>query len=188
MIRVGSQLAFCSPNTIRQRTVVELDDQHCIERIFSLDDANVESAETLFYDGILSSGIVSLKQNTSAENISKLINEYQYFDFSENIPLFNLKLTNKPLILDFGTNSTDRFNDLLPDLYRLLSGLSIFDIIAACTYNPYVISGYKTGLSEGFKTGLILWENTDLVHRKLTETTKIRELSRYNQEGKTKLD
>jgi len=188
MMRVGSQLTFCSPDKILRRTAVEQDQNNIITGFFSLDSELTEPENTLFFDGIISSGLLSLKQTIPEEINPKALNEYQYFDFSENIPLFNLKLTNKPLILDFGTNSTDRFNDLLPDLYRLLSGLSIFDIIAACTYNPYVISGYKTGLSEGFKTGLILWENTDLVHRKLTETTKIRELSRYNQEGKTKLD
>jgi len=186
-MRVGSQLTFCSPDKILHRTAVEQDENNIITGFFSLDNEPAEPENTLFFDGIVSSGLVSLKQSISEGNNSKALNEYQYFDFSENIPLFNIRLNGKPLILDFGTNLPDKFNSLLPDLYRLLSGLSIFDIIAACSYNPSVISGYTAGLTEGFQTGLILWENTDLVHKKLTDTTKIREMSRFTQAGKTKL-
>ena len=186
-MRVGSQLTFCSPDKILHRTAVEQDENNIITGFFSLDNEPAEPANTLFFDGIVSSGLVSLKQTIPEEFNLTIFNKYQYLDFSENIPLFNIRLNGKPLILDFGTNLPDKFNSLLPDLYRLLSGLSIFDIIAACSYNPSVISGYTAGLTEGFKTGLILWENTDLVHKKLTDTTKIREMSRFTQTGKTKL-
>ena len=177
MIRVGSQLAFCSPNTIRQRMVVELDDQNCIERLFSLDDGNVESAETLFYDGILSSGIVSLKQNTSVENLSKLIKGYQYFDFSEHLFTLDIKLTDKPLIIDLGTDLPDKINDLLPCLSLGLPTLSIFEIIAACTFYPALLIGQLPGLIENQLINLTLWEKADLINKRLTANTRIREMN-----------
>ena len=178
MIRVGSQLAFCSPNTILQRMVVELDDQHCIKNLFSLDDENVESAQTLFYDGILSSGIVSLKQNTSEESISRLTNGYQYFDFSENQFSLNIKLTDKPLIIDLGTDLPDKINNLLPHLSLALPSLSVFDIIAACTFYPALLVGQSPGLIEKQGVNLLLWEYADLVNKKLTANTRIREMNR----------
>ena len=178
MIRVGSQLAFCSPNSILQRMVVELDDQHCVERIFSLDDGNVESAETLFYDGILSSGIVSLKQNISGESISKLINGYQYFDFSEHLFTLDIKLTDKPLIIDLGTDIPDKINKLLPRLTFGMPTLSVFEIIAACTFYPALLIGRSPGLIEDQYTNLILWENVDLINKKIKVNTRIREMNR----------
>ena len=178
MIRVGSQLAFCSPNSILQRMVVELDDQHCVERIFSLDDGNVESAETLFYDGILSSGIVSLKQNISGESISKLINGYQYIDFSEHLFTLDIKLNDKPLIIDLGTDLPDKINNLLPRLSFGMPSLSVFEIIAACTFYPALLIGRPPGLIEDQCPNLILWENVDLINKKITVNTRIREMNR----------
>ena len=42
---------------------MELDEQNVVRSIFSLDDGNVETAQTLFFDGILSQEIVSVKQH-----------------------------------------------------------------------------------------------------------------------------
>lgn len=179
MIRVGSQLAFFSPDTIRHRMVVELDNQNSIEGIFSLDNGNVESSETSFYDGILSSGIVSLKQNLSGENISKLINGYQYFDCSENQFSLDLKLTDKPLIIDFGTDLPDKINSLLlPRLSLVLPSLSVFEIIAACTFYPAILTGRSPGLRINQCISLTLWENVDLINKRLTTNTRIREMNR----------
>jgi len=178
MIRVGSQLVFCSPGFVYRRMVVELNDRNIIENIFSLDEGNVETANTLFYDGILSSGIVSLKQNAVTENFSNLITGYQYFDFSESHSSFDVKLTDQPLILDFGTTMPDNINALLPHLSQVLSYLSVFEIIAACTYYPSLLTGRAPGLKEKQYTDLILWENVDLSEKKLTANTRIREMNR----------
>src|ERR1035437_5686425 len=112
MIRAGSQLTFCSPDEILRRTVVELNDQKIITRIFSLDEGNVEPAQTLFFDGILSAEIVSLKQNAGAY-ISGLLKDYFYLDFSVILPSVVIKQSDKPLIIDFGTNSPEIINNLL---------------------------------------------------------------------------
>jgi len=177
MIRVGSQLAFCSPGSICRRMVVELNDQNMIEGIFSLDEGNVETANTVFYDGILSSGIVSLKQNVPVENISDLITGYQYFDFSESHSAFDIKLSDKPLLLDFGTASPDKINSLLPCFSKVLPYLSVFDIIAACTFYPSLLTRQTPGLIEKQYTDLILWENVDLIDKRLTANTRIRKMN-----------
>ena len=178
MIRVGSQLVFCSPGSVYRRMVVELNELNIIEGIFSLDEGNVETANTLFYDGILSSGIVSLKQNVPAEKVPNLINGYQYFDISDTHFSLDIKLTDKPLILDFGTARTDKINALLPCLSQLLPYLSVFEIIAASTFYPSLLAGQTPGLKEKQYTDLILWENVNLTEKKLTSNTRIREINR----------
>lgn len=180
MIRVGSQFTFCSPENILKRTAIEQDEQHIITGFFSLDDGSVETAQTLFFDGILSSGIVSVKQNSPVKDRSNLLKNYQYYDFSESLPSFEIKQTNKPLIMDIGTNSPDKINKLLPRLFQVLTDFSIFDIIAACTYYPSLLLGKKAGLAVNHRTPILLWENINLTEKKLSDITFVREINRFN--------
>ena len=62
MIRVASQFTFCSPEKILRRMVVEIDELNALTRLVDLDTHNAEPANTLFYDGILSAGIISVNE------------------------------------------------------------------------------------------------------------------------------
>jgi len=177
MIRVGSQLTFCSPDKILRRAVVELNEQNIIKNIFSLDDLNVESSHTLFYDGIMSAEIVSVKQQIPADRLSEAIKDYHYLEFSEHTPLTVINRSEKPLIIDFETESTDKINSLLPYLARAFSAFSLFEIIAACTFYPSILLGRSAELSVNQTTRLMLWENADLVFKRLTVDTFIQEMS-----------
>jgi len=177
MIRVSSQITFCSPDTILRRTIVELNDKNILTHLFSLDDGNFELSQTLFFDGILSQELVSVKQNTGNKEISSFVNNYNYFDFSESLPTIELVKTNNPLILDVGTNSFNRLNSILPYLSKFLNAFSIFEIIAACTYYPALVSGLTTGLTENKYTHLMLWENVDLALKKLTSYSQLKEMN-----------
>lgn len=173
MIRVASQLTFCSPNEILRRAVVEQDEQGIISRRFSLDENSVESANTLFYDGIISAGIISVKEN--AGNFSELVSDYNYIDLSGGgISVIPKNL--KPLLIDFGTNSVEKANLQLSDFAPALSGFTVFEIIAACCYFPALALGKTTSLSIGTKTELLLWEKADLIEKKMTEHTHIRKI------------
>jgi len=176
MKRVGSQLCFCSPALILRRMAVEQNDENTVTRIFSLDDGIVESANTLFFDGILSAEIVSLKQSGATLLNEKLMDDYQYIDISEEIPTKEIAPGSKPLILDFGTDSTLQINESLAQLAPLLSTFSVFEIIAACTYYP-ALALNKTGkLCENRTTQLLLWKNVDLVNKRITLQTRIRKI------------
>ena len=177
MKRVGSQLCFCSPELILRRMAVEQNDEDTITRIFSLDDGIVESANTLFFDGILSAEIVSLKHSGATLLNEKLMDDYQYINISEEIPTKEIALGLKPLILDFGTDSPLQINESLAQLAPLLSSFSIFEIIAACTYYP-ALALNKTGeLCENRTTRLLLWENVDLLNKRITKRTHIKEMT-----------
>jgi hypothetical protein len=176
-MRVASQLTFCSPQQILRRTVVEQDDQKVVTGIFSLDDCPVESAHTLFYDGIISAGIISLKQHVIKSSINELISGYQYIDLTETIPTEKIHRTAKPLILDFGTDSINTINSKLPLLASVLETFSAIEIIAGCTYYPPILVGLESVLAVNSKTDLLLWENIDLVNNRISDKTKIRIIS-----------
>ena len=177
MTRVGSQLVFCSPAKILRRTVVERNEENFITQLFSLDENNVEPSQTLFFDGILSAEIISIKQSALSLNFETLVSNYNYFDFSYEITSDVIKPTDKPLVLDFGTNSLDRINLLMYQLDAVLSTFTIFEIIAACTYYPALILGQTAELEEEKQTGLLLWENVNLTNKCLTIRSKIRKMN-----------
>lgn len=176
MIRVASQLTFCSPEKILRRVVLERDEQNVINRIFSLDDSPFESAQTLFFDGIISAEIVSLKQNISSKKIESLVSDYTYFDLSKEAEIFEIQTSNKPLLLDFGTDLIEEINVILAKLANKLPDVPVFDLIAACVYFPQVLLGKHTDLIINRQTNLILWENIDLPNRRLIPTSKIRKI------------
>ena len=175
MICIGSQLTFCSPGNILRRTAVEKDERGVVSRIFSLDESYVESAHTLFYDGIISSEIVSLKQHVSREKIAELTADYCYVDASEDN--FSEKIINhaNPIILDFGGLTLKEINRKLAEIAQQCSSIPVFDVIAGCVFYPALLLGYEAQLTKGRQTKLLLWEHTDLVNKTLTVSTKIQE-------------
>jgi hypothetical protein len=176
MIRVASQLTFCSPERILKRTVVERNALNVITRIFSIDENPVESAQTLFFDGIISSEIVSLKQNIPDEKLVDLVQNYNYFDFSNEIEIYDILPINKPLVLDFGTNLLEEINFKITKLAAKFSNFPIFDLIAACVYFPQYLLGNQTELQLNRQTDLLLWENVDLPNKGLTPAVRIRKI------------
>jgi hypothetical protein len=172
MRRAASQITFCSPDKILRRNVVELNEQGTISRLFSLDNNRVESSQTLFYDGIISSEIISLKERSI---IIKELSDYNYIDLSGELPT-TIEVTNKPLILDFGTNSNEKVTRVLQMLTPILEAFSIFEIIAACCYFPAEAIGETAKLDINRKTKPILWERADLVNKRITDQINIRGL------------
>jgi len=173
-MRVASQLTFCSPQQVLSRTVVEQDELNIIKAIFSLDESSVESSHTLFYDGIISAEIVSVKHQATKSDFDKLISDYQYIDLTGSIPEVKIHRTTKPLLLDFGTNEIETINLKLSILAPLLETFSALEIIAACTFYPAILCEINSALVEDRKTDLLLWENVDLVNKRITPETKIR--------------
>lgn len=177
MTRVGSQLTFCSPELILKNAVVEQDVQNKVVRLFGLNDNSVESANTLFFDGILSAEIVSLKQILKAEIPKNILDRFHYIDFSGNSTPKKIATSDKPLILDFGTTSTSEINKFINHQTSFLEKFGIFQIIAACTYYPLLAIGLPAQLCENRITNLILWENIDLVNKRFTTGTRIRNVN-----------
>lgn len=173
MTRIGSQLTFCSPQQILRRTVVEQDEQAVVTQLFSLDNDRVESSHTLFFDGIISAEVISVKQHTNASDIIQLTSAYHYLDCSEEVPIQKIVPAEKPLLIDFGANSPTEINSLLKRIIPLLTAFSIYDLIASCTYYPALLLRQPAALTTNRCTQLLLWEGVDLVNKRITESTHI---------------
>jgi ACT domain-containing protein len=176
MTRFSSQLIFGSPNQILRRRVIEQNEENIISRIFSLDDNIAESAQTFFFDGIISSEIISLKQHITADEINNN-SDFQYIDLSIEIPEQSELSTEKSLILDFGTDNINEINQKIPELALYLENYSITEIIAACTYYPAIFMGKMCTIKENNKTQLVLWQNIDFMSKRITKNTKLRTLA-----------
>lgn len=173
MTRFSSQIVYCSPERILRRSVVEIDNQNRINSIFSLDDNLTESSHTIFMNGILSSEIFSLKQNISIDKLEECKQNYNYFDLTSENPMIQNN-ADKPLILDFGTENIDVINTLLQRNAAFLNAFTIFEIIAGCVYYPAVLSGIQNKMTENQRTHILLWENTNLVEKKLTKNSSVK--------------
>jgi len=177
MKRFSSQLAFCSPEQILRHSVIEQNDKNEITKIFYLTENHAESEKTLFYDGIISSQPISLKEKLKEEEISIACKDYRYVDaFKINETIIS-EISPNLLILDFGTSSVVDINKQISLVATKFSHLSVFEFIAAVVYNPAMALGQAAELAIGTITQLILWEGTDLVNKKNTEKTSIKYLN-----------
>lgn len=176
MKRFCSQFIFCSPERVLKQAVVEQNEFGVISDLFLLSNRHSEPAHTVFINGIISAEIISLKQQLPPEKFIFVQSNYQYIDLSSGILPDNI-LPDDRLMLDFGTNSTTEINDIIRFAFPLLFRLSIFDILSACVYRPALLMQQEAELTTGVKTKLFQWKGIDLLNRKITEKTKIVELS-----------
>lgn len=156
--------------------VVERDEQNLITDFYCLDDNSVESAQTLFFDGIISTEIISLKLNCGSRDIAKLADKYRYHDLSEQVFAVECNNNDKPLLLDFGTNSIAEINPKLANLAQINPTISIVDLIASCVYYPALELGQEPDLKKGRRAGLLLWEKIDLINKTLTADSRVRQV------------
>ena len=176
MKRFCSQIIYCSPEKILRQAVVEQNNFGMINDLFLLNTRYSESAQTLFVDGIISTEILSLKRNLAPEKLCFVQSNYQYIDLSAGFLPNEFSLTEKKLLLDFGTNSVAEINEILQFSFPFLARFSIFDILTACVYYPTLELIQSAELQMRMKTNLMQWKGIDLVSKKLTERTLISKL------------
>jgi hypothetical protein len=170
----GSQFVYCSPEQILRRSVVEQDEHNRISRLFGLDDDHTcRNSHTFFLKVCCPAKIISLKHQLSPESVKQMMIDFHYVDFG-SLSSEIISQNNKPFIFDFGTTELSKINAQLSQKLSFLCQLSLFEIIAACTYYPALIAKLPLQLSVGNKTQLILWENVDLVSQRITPQTRIR--------------
>ncbi|MFM2293267.1 MAG: hypothetical protein RIS29_3080 [Bacteroidota bacterium] len=172
MKRIGSQLVFCSPEQILRQSAVEISDSGVVTKVFSLTESPVEAASTLFFDGIISADIVSMKANRAIDD--DILNRYNYVDLSGGDSVG--EKSEKPLIIDFGTTDSTTIGLLLRKHMGEFTDYSVFEIIAACSFYPAAALGINLQLQSGLQSRLLLWQGCDMVNKKLTHQLHIRPL------------
>lgn len=174
MKRLSSQLIFCSPEQVLRNTVVEINNDGVVSRLIDLQHQQTETAHTLFFDGLISAGIVSLKSEISDCEINAIKNDYNYIDLSANT---NTSFTsNKPLIIDFGTKDYHLINKILSENYSLFQSINMYKIISGCTYYPLALLNKREQIRILDQPQLILWQNLDFTNKHLLAQTRIKQL------------
>ena len=157
MKRVFCQQIISSPDNILHNTVVEQDDQNRIINLINLENQIAETSNTLYFDGIISSEIISVVLNIENETIDK-IRDYQYVNLN-TINKDKLILRGiKPLLIDFETNDLSIVNTVLTEKFYLLENFSDLEIIAACTFYPNLYLHFSKEIKISYQTQLLHWK------------------------------
>lgn len=173
MKRVGSQLIYCSPDKLLRSSVVEQDEDGYVIQFFDLQREHSETAQTLFFDGIISAEIISLKQYLSAKQIVELGERYNYMDISDNNLTEISDFSDKPFVLDFGTNDITTINNILKNRNRGFVHFNAVQLITACSYLPIEILNLPLHIQSGQKPNLLLWQGFDISSKKVRSQIRI---------------
>ena len=174
MKRFTAHLIFPSAGVELLRSVVELDESGMITGVISLDNTSVEPAHTLFLDGIITPGIVSIREFAEKGKKTPDLTNYHYLDLSDGEALPEVINTDLPLIIDFGTSNLSQANKIIEKFAS--SGFSIRQLVDACIFHPAEALGICVDVNVGNKTFLIRWQNVDVLSRKTTPLTRLEEL------------
>lgn len=174
MKRVSSQLIFCSPYNILRNCVLELDEHGVLTQVIDLQNQQSETHQTLFYDGIISNGIVSLKMELTDNELNNIKSTFNFFDFS--VPIHFDSNSEKPLLVDFGTNDIKIFNQLLRIHYKLFIGMDFFEFLTACCFLPLQILNRAEFIEINHKPNLLIWKRLNLIEKRITPITTVENL------------
>ena len=174
MTRIASQLLYCSPDRIVRNAVLERNSDLIVSNIYDLKQV-FEMSNTLFYDGIISAEILSVKQNTTSNVIDSIAENYKYVDLS----LFDLKshieLESKELILDFGTSNVSDINKILHNVVPYLH-ISTTELVAACVFRPSFFLGINSKFDVSTKCKTLLWQHSNLIENTFDSSINILDL------------
>lgn len=162
MKRLSSQLIITESAEVLRNSIVQISETEiCYHSIL---EGNHETAQTFFYDGIISSPIISVSKRG--------INKYEIENSGYTLIYFDdlLKERNvedKKIIIDFGTEDLFKINSLLNN--NKLNYLDSIYFIIACTASPNLFLKYtdKTLLNR------LLWSGTNLIDKKITGQTSV---------------
>lgn len=157
MKRICSHLSMNSPGKICRRQVIETNDQNIVTRLIDLHAETVETAHTLFYDGIISNSIVSL----SERNVKKIPDNYHVITFDLGMQKKNSFVAGKTII-DFKTEDPRLINQIISNHQDFFKFIPAFELINACCYLPAEQAAIPHEITVGQKVDLILWNGIDL--------------------------
>lgn len=175
MKRVAAQILHCSSDKILHNHVIEIDNNGVITDIINLNSQRFETARTQYYNGIITSNVISLKLHLSESEIKNLTAGFQYLDLS------NLSTAIPPqesghLLIDFGTENLNEINRLLKSKQIFISELNIHQFINACCYLPLLILKSSPQIQIGGTTNLYLWEGINLSTGSIISEIRILEI------------
>lgn len=168
MRRIGAHYLYINATTQLNKGVVEINENGIIDNFFSLNDTPIETSYTEFYTGILSPAFFSLSKKGIENSTNKC--SYTNLSISSDIPLLE-----KKFILDFEDLS---LSEILAKLFQIQEKnpqLNIFDLLNGCSYFPEnIVNNDMAGIKIGKESEIWLFENVDLINKKILPETTIR--------------
>ena len=152
--------------------MIELNDQGLITNIIDLQAQQVETANTLFFNGIISSEIVSMKQHLSDIEIKNSFAYHHYIDLSDQKTIPPSDNVNDQII-DFGSDNIIEINKLLKDHLNYISRLKMDQFINACCYQPQQLLKSSSQIRISNKVQLFLWEGVNLATLQINPEIRI---------------
>lgn len=165
--RLSSQLLCLTADEIIKNAVIEIDDSGIISSVAGL---QTETAHTLFYNGVISNSVISLKER----NISVDSSRYNHLIVRNKIDLN--AIVAGVTIFDFGTESVNELNRIFRENLNAFSPFNLMEIIGACCYTPAKAAGINHSLEIGNHSQPVLWTGFDLSTRQIREPLRIQQL------------
>lgn len=169
MRRISSQFILISPTSILQNHVVELNSEGAVCQLIDIVKQIAEPAQTLYYNGIISAEIVSLRSHFSTKEINELSLTYNYINISNLSTESCVELNENPLVIDFETNNLNEISQIINNKKNVFSKLNVFQLISACTYYPIQILDLQKQIRVTNCPELVLWSGIDLINKRIND-------------------
>lgn len=175
MKRFTAQWMLSHDRSILRNRMIELTDRNEIVQLVDLNHVAVETANTIFLNGVIAPEIVSINQRSIPEESIR----------ASGMGLFSIRNAKfekviqgetDDFILDFSTEDSNEINSVIKNNFEFLAGYSLEDIIFACTYAPALLVQKDNPLKAGNITKLSFWADVDFVNHKLGASTKLSHL------------
>lgn len=158
----SSQLIITEKAEVLRNSLASFNTQNNVFEYRNIMQHAHEAAQTIFYDGIISPPVFSMKLR--GYSTSKMSCEY--------ITLYELNtqksLPTIPFIFDFETENIQEINKILADNFVLFQSVSVLDFIISCCVLPVQVAEVSEEFNHRF-----LWKDADLVHKKITANLQV---------------
>lgn len=172
MKRFASQWLLCPDLAVLKNNMIEVADDDVIVRVADLHGQNSETAGTVFLNGVIAPGIISLLQRKVPDSLV-IITGKTLFRIVDGQFESVFPGTKDDFILDFGTENPQEVNVLLRNNLAFLKSFSLEKLIHACTFAPAAFVQGDISIVAGAQIKLTAWENVDFINHRLTENTRV---------------
>jgi len=169
MRRLSSSFLLISPTNIVQNHVIELNSEGVVSQLIDIEKQIAEPAQTLYYNGIISAEIVSLRNHFTPKEIKELSLTYNYVKISNLSTDSCIELNENLLVIDFETNNLNEISHIINNRKDVFSKLNVFQLISACTYYPIQILDLQKQIRVSNRPELVLWNGIDLINKRIND-------------------
>lgn len=163
MKRILSQRTMCSKGKVLLNTAIETDENGVILKLISISEGIFETSRTVFYNGIITPGIVSISKRSSLKIFKEISGKYNVFNLEEiisgKIPAFD----SRPLLIDLKSENPEIVSQIFKENMDFFRKITIFDIITSMVFHPAEALAVKNEIDIGEFAKLILWPSPESI-------------------------